>query len=678
MHLRSNIARWLRAHAVHLTAVLLVCAQIGWTAALLAHSYFRQGDFEVLDRALTSGFGWKYLMWLGGAQKGHLMPLGLAIAWATARASVYNWLLASVVIGALVAAASLALVRLLLTLFGARPAILVPLAVYMFGPLSLGTIAWWSAALAVIPLQLAIFMAVSAHVRYLRSNRLRHSIIAALWLAVGMAAADQGALVPLLLLVVTAGYFVPGRWTDAIRRAVTGYWRAWLSYAAVLASYCVVFFLQLAGSGLHPAGPGLASRLYEFAGTLIANTALPGALGGPWHWLSTGFAQAKPPVALVVLSFVLAACVIAVSCLYRMRAWRAWAILLAWVVAADIVPVAISGFGTLPPATLATQTGYLADATAVLALCLGLAFIPLKDTMAPALKEIAAPILKEIAAPVVGEIAAPVPSDTAATAAPTAPPLADPLTPLTAPTLPKAPLRAIPRPVRIVTLLAFCVFAAGTVVSLQAFELANPSTAARSYIATARLAVRDAPRGTVIVDGPTPATVMDPGFFPPPQGFTSQVIGALARGKRADRWTAALDGVVADPMTFDDRGQLRPVTVLGPSGPANRTGQACRYVSAAGTNIKLSGSLYRWPWTVRVSYSGPGGLLAVSFGPNGSQVMLPAGSHVVYLPVVGEGNMVGVQFAGDTARALCVTGVTVGSLHPDQAGRAIPAAPVRG
>jgi hypothetical protein len=40
--------------------------------------------------------------------------------------------------------------------------------------------------------------------------------------------------------------------------------------------------------------------------------------------------------------------------------------------------------------------------------------------------------------------------------------------------------------------------------------------------------------------------------------------------------------------------------------------------------------------------------------------------------------MVGVQFAGDTARALCVTGVTVGSLYPDQAGRAIPAAPVRG
>jgi hypothetical protein len=58
--------------------------------------------------------------------------------------------------------------------------------------------------------------------------------------------------------------------------------------------------------------------------------------------------------------------------------------------------------------------------------------------------------------------------------------------------------------------------------------------------------------------------------------------------------------------------------------------------------------------------------------------MVPAGNHVVYVPVVGEGNTVSVQFTGHKARALCVTGVTVGSLHPDQAGPAIPAAPVPG
>jgi hypothetical protein len=669
VHLRLNLVRWLGAHAVILAALLLICAQIGWTAVLLAHSYFRQDDFGILDRAAASRFSWTYLTWLGGAQKGHLMPIGLAIAWALARVSLYNWLLAGVVIGALVAAGSLALLRLLATLFGARPAILVPLAVFMFGPLSLGVITWWSAGLEVLPLQLAIFMAVHAHVRYLRSvpqssvpqssvppdggkGQLRNVIAAAAWLAVAMAAADQGALVPLLLLAVTAGFFVPGRWAQAARQALVSYRRAWLIYGAVLACYCAVFFFALVSSGISPAGPGLASRLYQFAGTLIGKTALPGALGGPWRWLATGFAQAGTPAALEYLSWAVAAAVIGVSCLYRTRAWRAWAILLAWIVAADIVPVAISGFGTLPPASLGAQTGYLSGATAVLALCLGLAFIPLKDAAAP---------LKDTAA-----------------AAPT------PLTPAPA----RAAPRAIPRPVRVVALLTFCAFAAGAVVSWQAFEQVSPDQASRSYIATARLAVRSAPRGTVIVDGPTPAAIMDPAFFPPAQADTARVIGTLARGNRAERWTLTLDGVIAHPMTFDDRGQLRQVTVLGPvaarpdpkQNSQRKTSRetGCWDVTAAGTDIPLDGSLYRWPWTARLSYSGPGGLLAVSFGGNWNQLTIPAGNHVVYVPVVGEGSTVSVQFAGDKARALCVTGVTVGSLHPDQAGPAIPAAPVPG
>jgi hypothetical protein len=562
------------------------------------------------------------------------MPIGMAIAWLLARASLYNWLLASAVTAVLVAAASLALLRLLLTLFGARSAILVPLAVYLFGPLSLAAVAWWSAALEILPLQLAIFMAVNAHVRYLRGQQSRYLIAAASWLAVGMAAADQGALVPLLLLALTAAYFAPGRWTQAARQVLTSYRRAWLVYGAVLACYAGVFCYCLAGSGISPAGPGLASRLYQFAGTLIARTALPGALGGPWRWLASGFAQAAPPLALECLAWVLAAIVVAASCLYRMRAWRAWVILLGWVIAADIVPAAISGFGTLPPTSLGTQTGYLTDATPVLALCLALAFVPLKD--AP-LKD--AP-LKD--APLKG--------------APVEP-------------------RPIPRPVRVVTLLAFCLFAAGTVVSQQAFEAASAGPAARSYIATARLAVRTAPAGTVIVAGPTPATIMDPGFFSASQASTASVIGPLSRGKQAQRWADVLDGVVADPMTFDDRGQLRPVTVLGPARSRRR---GCWDVTPAAQDMTLPGSLYRWPWTARLAYSGPAGLLAVSFGGDWDQVMVPAGQHVVYVPVVGEGDKVSLQFAGPNSRALCVTGVTVGSLHPDLAGRAIPAAPVPG
>ena len=87
---------------------------------------------------------------------------------------------------------------------------------------------------------------------------------------------------------------------------------------------------------------------------------------------------------------------------------------------------------------------------------------------------------------------------------------------------------------------ALGVFLVGSFWSLQAFESLNSptATAARSYIATARAAVAHAPRGALIVDGPTPASVMDPGIFGL-YGNTSFVVGAIARGEPAKHlsWT---------------------------------------------------------------------------------------------------------------------------------------------
>jgi hypothetical protein len=83
-------------------------------------------------------------------------------------------------------------------------------------------------------------------------------------------------------------------------------------------------------------------------------------------------------------------------------------------------------------------------------------------------------------------------------------------------------------------------------------------------------------------------------------------------------------------------------------------------------------------------------VLQVSLGGNWSTVTLPAGTHAVYAPALGSGSTVivrrpgpalpGSAFPGSAfpGSVLCVTGVTVGSLHPYPAGQAIPAAPVPG
>src|SRR5207248_842018 len=149
------------------------------------------------------------------------------------------------------------------------------------------------------------------------------------------------------------------------------------------------------------------------------------------------------------------------------------------------------------------------------------------------------------------------------------------------------------------------------------------------------------------------------------------------------RWVPALDGVYAAPMIFDAKGRLRPVTVTGlrsavPQHPAKH-GPACWNVTGSATRIPLGGTLYRWPWMVRLAYTGPAGRLSVRFGPGEARsVVLPAGSHLAYLPVTGSGNAVSARFDASTGDGpLCVTRVVVGVAAPDPAGQAIPAEPVR-
>src|SRR5215471_11795597 len=130
-----------------------------------------------------------------------------AIAWLLVRASLYDWKLASGVVLVLQACASLAALRVLRTLFGNRPVILLPLAVYLLTPLTIAGLGWMTAALESVPLQLATFMAINAHVCYVRSGHLRHLAAAAGWVAFGLAFFEKALVLPLLLLAITAAFF---------------------------------------------------------------------------------------------------------------------------------------------------------------------------------------------------------------------------------------------------------------------------------------------------------------------------------------------------------------------------------------------------------------------------------------------------------------------------------------
>ena len=376
------VAAWVREHRVLLGAALLIVAQLIWKAQFLGHLYFRQDDFHDLDLAVGHSFNWGYLTYIGS---GHLI-IGLrVIAWALVRASStpYNWAAASAVSLAFVAAAAAAAYRLLRDLFGDRPVILVLLAIYLLTPLTLPDLGIWSSAMESVPLQLATFLAISAHLRYVRSGGIGHLAAAGFWIVFGMAFFEKGLVLPALLFAITAAYLTDRRNLAAgALRALLRYWRAWAAYLGLAAVYLVILLDSLRTSASQPGVPLSVRGVVTFSSELLRDTFLPGAIGGPWKWFpvsGNSFSFAAPSSGLVVLSVAVAVAVIAASIALRPQAWRAWAILAGWLVIADMLPVVIGRLDLIGASVLGLETRYVADATPVLIVCLGLAFLPLAE-----------------------------------------------------------------------------------------------------------------------------------------------------------------------------------------------------------------------------------------------------------------------------------------------------------
>src|SRR5215469_52796 len=364
----TGSARWVRTHPVIVAAIVLIVAQLCWKAYLLSRFYFRQDDFLLLDRALSRGLSPSYLFSFSG---GHLRPGGLVVFWLVTRLSPYDWLLVSIVTIAALAAAGVLMVRVLLIVFGSRPAILIPLIIFLFTPLTLAGLSFWTTVTDWLPLQLTMLAATYSHVRYIRSGRVGHVVAAAVWLGAGLLFDVQGALVPLLLFAFTSAYLVPGRWPSAAKRTLRSFRRAWTIYAALTAAYLALFFIKLQTSSQQPINPRHVSSVRSLAATMLRVGFVPAAVGRQWRWFvpggDYGFAAETP--ALTQVTWVLAALIVAASLLYRRHALRAWLILAGWLLLADVAPVAIARLTELPASLLGADTYYVADSAPVLAIC---------------------------------------------------------------------------------------------------------------------------------------------------------------------------------------------------------------------------------------------------------------------------------------------------------------------
>ncbi|MGV9377012.1 hypothetical protein ACWDRB_14415 [Nonomuraea sp. NPDC003707] len=599
---------WTRGDAVLAAGLVMVAVQLVWKFDLVRRSYFRQDDFTFIARGLEHGLTWDYLM---RVDYGHLVPGPFAIQWALGRLGVYNDVLAHAVAMTLLGAAGLALLRLLRLLFGPRPAILVPLAFYLLTPMTISSLSWWAVLIETLPFQIALPMALSSHVHYARTGRFRHALAAAAWTAAGMAFFVKAPFILVLALALSVG------WLRRPRQ-----WPAWVLYAGVVAVYAVIFFrqlftsVQLTDDTVQPSLPSL-SVAARFAWTLLWGSLVPGTFGGPWKWLPIGddYAIAATPPALAWAALGLAVVAVAVSIRYRRRAWLAWLILLGYVLLADVVPVLIGRIEQLGPDLGGYELRYVSSTSMVLALVIGMAFIPLRDEERPW-------------------------------------------------------LRPAPR-LRLVWVPLAAVVAAGSIWSVTAYGRLPLGQHVKSYVETARVALKRTPPGSVIVDAYVPPKVVVATFFYR-YALTSKVLGPIAA--HPVTWTGRLNGPVSGPLMFDDQGRLRPVSIEGAVVPGR---SPCTRVGPAGVRFRLPLSLPKGTWTAQIGYLNPvETTLSVRLG--GSETRVPAGRDLGSTYAAVEGGGTDLVLRTLDGRSACVGEIRVGIPRPAVNATAVPPQPVGG
>ena len=620
----GRLAEWLRPNWIRLTGVLLVGAQVWWMSGLLAHSYFKLDDFYLVERASRDGLGWKYLMWVNA---GHLTPVGNLIAWGLTRISPYDWTLISAVTLALLAGAGLTLLRMLRTLFGDHPGILLLLLIYLLSPLAFPGLSWWTVVLEVLPLEIALACAVTAHVRYVRTRRWQHLVTALAWLIVGMLTTEKGVAVPLLLLAVTSAFLTPGTWRRALGKTLRSYWLLWSLYAVTMLGYVAVYLVQLKTSSQTPGRPGAGGGIFEFAGTLIRNTFIPGMLGGPWRWFASGgYGVANPPSALSWVAVAVTAAVILVSIWGRLRAWRAWVILAGWIIVVDCLPVLLGRGEILSGRFLGQETRYVMEVPGIAALVIGLAFLPVVTTSAA-------------------------PNPSGRTSLP----------------MGRASTGAI---VGLLTAILI-----GSIWSFHAYVANTTSAPARSFFATARLALAGAPAGTVVVDAPVPGDVLG-GLLLGPAARTSQVLAPLVDPAAGMTFTGRPNGTFDHLMEFDGWGRLVQAGILGTSSEPLPASRSCWPQTPDGVVVPLQ-HVPSEVTELKIAYvAGTAGQILLSYAGHTEAMNLRHGLHSAYLPVSGRAKT--VTITGMTPKQLCVGEVQVGVLLPSATGHAIPALAVTG
>lgn len=342
-------------------AVVLV--QVAGTSLLVAGGFFFQDDYLFMTRALRADLLSSDLLW--AHWNGHLMPAGMAATWVLTHGFPLQYAAVILCLTILSTAAALLFRAVALRLLGDGRAHVVAVVLYATSMAVLTASVWWAAAINVLPMQMALFVALLLVLG--RPSRPR-TVGAVAAVAIGLLFFEKSTLIPFVLFAILwAASPVPG--AVAAARVVARRWAGlWAALMALLALYTIAY-LATAGTD---SSAGLVGSPLVVADTLSrgATTLTTGLIGGPLTWVISFEALATPPAWLVVVAAQVL-CVGAGVVLWRGPGAGRWLLLSAGYVAASGVLLLVGRPGAA--ALLSAAPRYYADAIPVIALSAGAA-----------------------------------------------------------------------------------------------------------------------------------------------------------------------------------------------------------------------------------------------------------------------------------------------------------------
>ncbi|WP_024795157.1 hypothetical protein [Tomitella biformata] len=363
----SGTKTQLGARHVLSAALALIALQIAVRSWVAADGFFYWDDLILISR--SGAMPLLSLDFLLYDHDGHLMPGAFLLAGITTKIAPLNWALPALTLIAMQALASLSVLRLLKLIMGWRPALLIPLAFYLFSPLTLPSFAWWANGLNQLPFQIALAWVAGDAILLQRTGRTRYAVTGTLVFLGSLLFFEKAALVPFVAFAVVWLLARAAGAPQSLRATARAGAKLWLPALVVLLGWAAVYLTRV-DSRLTLGHLDMLPGLLEHG---TSRGLVPTLVGGPWTWdrWPPSPPWATPSTVLIVLAWLALAAVVAGTLVRHRNIGWVWPAFGAYTLGSQLA-MALTRSSEGTAYEIAQTLRYVADGAVVFAIALAI------------------------------------------------------------------------------------------------------------------------------------------------------------------------------------------------------------------------------------------------------------------------------------------------------------------